>query len=679
MSHRTNALALATALMLVVAALGAHAEDLTLTVGASPDLPVFAHVPRPVVSGTTNAPPGSVVTITIGGQSHAATVREGGAFSIDWPVDLEAGSHVVSASVAAPDGRTATAEQDLRVELEEFMPRQPIEPPPAEEPLPKIVPNIEDFAAYTDRWQIVPPADYELQVSPKGKWDPYNQNILKGDKPRFGKDVFLSLTGISDFLVEYRDLPTPTGISTDDPTSFPFFGEGEQLVMNQNVVMTADLYKGLTTFRPATWRARATLVGNVNYVNLRETNGVNIDVREGTDRTDGTFAAQELFYERKLRTLSENFDFMSVRAGVQSFVTDFRGFIFNDQNLGVRLFGNWANNRYQYNVAYFDRLEKDTNSGLNKYELRDQQVFVANLYRQDTFTPGYTTQFSVHYLKDDGGVYYDKNGFLVRPAPVGDFVPHEIDAWYLGWAGLGKIGVWNVDHALYYVGGEDSRDPIAGSDPLGGGVGNDGVQPGTGEVDISAYMGFVEVSRDYDWIRPRAALFFASGDDDIFDRDATGFDAIFSNPNALGGGFSFWNRMGIRLPGTGLGLTQRGSLLADLQSSKDEGQPEFVNPGVQIASIGVDLDLTPRIKTIFTTNYIRLAKTEVIEGLIFQGDIDKEMGFDVNLGVRYRPFFSNNVTVLAGTAAFVPGSGWEDIYEDDDIHWHVFTNLTLQF
>ncbi len=679
MSHKTKVLAIAAAISFAVAALGAHAEDLTLTVGTSAETPIFAHSARPVIAGTTTAPPGSSVTLTIEGQTQTALVGEGGAFSIEWPADLEAGSHLITASVTTADGSTMTAEQDLRIDLEEFMPRQAIEPPPMEEPLPRIVPNIEDFAAYTDRWQIVPPADYELQVSPRGKWDPYNQNILKGDKPRFGKDVFLSLTGISDFLTEIRDLPTPTGISTDDPTSFPFFGAGEQVVLNENVVMTADLYKGLTTFRPATWRARATLVGNVNHAMLREANGVNIDVREGTNRTDGTFAVQELFYERKLANLSENFDFMSIRAGVQNFVSDFRGFIFNDQNLGVRLFGNWDNNRYQYNVAAFDRLEKDTNSGLNKYERREQQVFIMNAYRQDTFVPGYTTQVSFHYVHDEPTVYYDKNGFLVRPAPVGDFVPHEIDAYYLGWSGLGKVGVWNVDHAFYYVVGEDSRDPISGFDPIGGGVGNDGVEPGSMASDISAYMGFVEVSRDYDWLRPRAAIFFASGDDDLFDRDANGFDAIFSNPNALGGGFSFWNRMGIRLPGTGVGLTQRGSLLADLQSSKDEGQPEFVNPGVQMLSLGLDVDVTPKIKALFTTNYIRLAETEVVEGLIFQDDIDKEMGFEVDLGVRYRPFFSNNVTVLAGTAMFVPGSGWEDIYENDDLHWHFFTNLTLQF
>ena len=45
-------------------------------------------------------------------------------------------------------------------------------------------------------------------------------------------------------------------------------------------------------------------------------------------------------------------------------------------------------------------LEKDTNSELNTRvnlgEWRDQTVFIANLYRQDTKWKGYTTQFSFH-------------------------------------------------------------------------------------------------------------------------------------------------------------------------------------------------------------------------------------------------------------------------------------------
>ena len=46
--------------------------------------------------------------------------------------------------------------------------------------------------------------------------------------------------------------------------------------------------------------------------------------------------------------------------------------------VGARLFGNYASNRWQYNLAIFDRLEKDTNSGLNTLaDFRGQQVAVA--------------------------------------------------------------------------------------------------------------------------------------------------------------------------------------------------------------------------------------------------------------------------------------------------------------
>ena len=76
--------------------------------------------------------------------------------------------------------------------------------------------------------------------------------------------------------------------------------------------------------------------------------------------------------EIHLRDLSDNYDFMSLRVGNQPFNADFRGFLFNDVNLGARLFGNWDNNLYQYNLAAFDMREKDTNSELNTFDNRDQ-------------------------------------------------------------------------------------------------------------------------------------------------------------------------------------------------------------------------------------------------------------------------------------------------------------------
>ena len=48
-------------------------------------------------------------------------------------------------------------------------------------------------------------------------WDPYNQNKLKGDYPVIGKRTFFTFTGISDSLLEGRNLPVPSGVSTAAP------------------------------------------------------------------------------------------------------------------------------------------------------------------------------------------------------------------------------------------------------------------------------------------------------------------------------------------------------------------------------------------------------------------------------------------------------------------------------
>ena len=74
---------------------------------------------------------------------------------------------------------------------------------------------------------------------------------------------------------------------------------------------------------------------------------------------------QAAFVDKHLRNVSDRFDFDSFRVGIQPFSSDFRGFLFQDNQLGVRLFGTRDNNRWQYNLAYFRRIEKDTNSGLN--------------------------------------------------------------------------------------------------------------------------------------------------------------------------------------------------------------------------------------------------------------------------------------------------------------------------
>src|SRR6185436_19636670 len=106
----------------------------------------------------------------------------------------------------------------------------------------------------------------------------------------------------------------------------------------------------------------------------------------------------------------------------------------------------------------------------------------------------------------------------------------------------------------------------------------------------------------------------------------------FDNPAFAGGGFSFWNRLGIRLAGTGVTLVNRGSLLPDLRSSKEEGQPNFVNPRLRLLTTGVDLEVTPKLKVIATANYLEFDATETLEKLLFQAPIDREIGWDLSIG-----------------------------------------------
>ena len=159
--------------------------------------------------------------------------------------------------------------------------------------------------------------------------------------------------------------------------------------------------KATPVFGPIDFRIRFTPEFNLNFLQTRERGLVNVDVRDGTNRFDTHAGVQEGFVEAKIHDLSPNFDFISVRAGIQQFVSDFRGFIFAEEQPGVRLFGNLRSNRINYNLAWFYFLEKNTNSGLNTFERRHQQVYVGNVYIQDFFAKGYTTEFSFHYNRDD--------------------------------------------------------------------------------------------------------------------------------------------------------------------------------------------------------------------------------------------------------------------------------------
>jgi len=530
---------------------------------------------------------------------------------------------------------------------------------------PEYLPPVADiYNAVPNRWALNQP-DYRRYpqkgeyLYTKSHWyDPFNRNRFKGDEPIWpevlGQQIFLNITASSETFFDGRRVPSPSGVSAAQPGSSGFFGRGEQAFFDQTLRFSLDLFHGDASFKPVDWRIRITPELSLNDLDVRELGIVSPDVRAGTNRFDNHVGLQEAFVEVKLHDLSDNYDFISARAGIQQFNADFRGFLFVDEQPGLRIFGDWKSDRIEYNAAYFQFLEKNTNSGLNTFNRRHQQVVLGNVYLQDFFFPGYTAEFVAAWNKDDPSVHYDDNGFLVRPAPIGNVISqgpgggalaHGIRVGYFGWLGSGHIRRLNLTHAFYQAVGEDTFNPIAGR-----------------RVTVNAQMAAVELSYDRDWIRYRVSTFYTSGDANPRDGRARGFDSIDDLPNFAGGIFSFWNREAIRLLGSGVSLTTDGSLIPSLRSTKEEGQANFVNPGIFLVNAGADFDITPKLKGFANFNYLRFERTEPLEFALFESPIRHSIGEDFGIGVTYRPPLTENIVLTGGASALQPGDGFKDIY-----------------
>src|SRR6185295_18669300 len=98
---------------------------------------------------------------------------------------------------------------------------------------------------------------------------------------------------------------------------------------------------------PKRWAVRATTVTNLNAASVGSFSFSDFQ------KKPVKFAVEELFGEARVAVLDPAFDFVSIRGGMQNFNSDFRGYLYVDNQMGVRLFGNARQNRDQYNIVYF--------------------------------------------------------------------------------------------------------------------------------------------------------------------------------------------------------------------------------------------------------------------------------------------------------------------------------------
>jgi hypothetical protein len=521
--------------------------------------------------------------------------------------------------------------------------------------------------------QTVPVPDRNRIINALGVPDnpinPYRQSTLKGDRPLFD-DWFVQLSAILDVIYEPRAIPVPVDvITTYRPNSGGQFGRPSQYLFATTLIPTISLIKGDTAFKPPDFQIVLTPAFNYTQLSVDELGLVNIDPRRGTNRDTRFATLQEAFIDYHLRDVSDRYDFDAIRVGIQPFNADFRGFLFQDEQLGVRLFGDRANNRYQYNLAYFRRIEKDTDSGLNDLgqPLRRDDIFLANLFVQDFPVQGYTTELSaIENLNHDTATYYDKDGFQERPAQLGLEDPHKYAVTYYGLNGDGHFGRLNLTQSYYYVVGNDSRDEITGKN-----------------AQIRAYFAAAEPSIDFDYVRFRGSALYASGDSKPFGKTETGFDAINENPQFAGADTSYWIRQDIPFIGGGVvDLVGRDGLLPDLRSSKDEGQSNFINPGLSLIGAGVDVDVLPELRVTFNANHLSFNNTKILELLREQTPIHRNIGWDLSGALTWRPFDTQNVVLRASAAFLLPGQGFRDLFasqSQDQVYYSVLLNAILTY
>lgn len=496
-------------------------------------------------------------------------------------------------------------------------------------------PSGSDFFPIYDRFRLGFPA-WERYYSSYGNWwDPYHTNVIKGDYPFIpGDNKFFELTAVFDTQGQARRRAVNAagngGNGTLDDTQFV-----------HRFFLTTDYFQEDNTFTPSPWFFRLT-----QAIDFRDNN-------QAGDAHNEEYGIQEAFVDLQLAVLSDYFDTLDLRIGRQVFNTDFRGFLYNDADDMVRLFWNYAANRWQYNVVYVDAKQRDAVSNFKVgFEDRQQQILIVDVTRQDSPVPGFFWHAAFAYNNDQRGV--DQFGVNQQ----------DLNAGYVTVAGEGVINTFDISAAFIQAFGYDDNNPVAGRGQ-----------------NINAQFAALEITRPTDWYVPRVSIMYASGDSDPTNGTAGGFDAILDNPLFAGANFNTWNREAHVSSQGGFRMVSQNSFLPNLRDNRFNPS-NFVNPGLLMATAGVDAVLTAKTVAFVNYNYMRFVAPAAIEqAIVVAGgaptDVDSDLGHDLTMGIVYKPYIIDNVTFTFGGSMMVQGEGMKDLTGESDNLYTTFMAYTF--
>ncbi|HXI02881.1 MAG TPA: hypothetical protein VNI57_06845 [Candidatus Saccharimonadales bacterium] len=453
------------------------------------------------------------------------------------------------------------------------------------------------------------------------RWNPYQQNPLKADFPVFGQRGFFELFAISNTNAKSRQ-----DIGQDSANDFE----------KSNLLLGFEIKRDEDTFQPSSLKFR--LLGNFQA----DHNGLIKDSNQ-----DAGF--QEAVVQARLFEIGHNYDLSFFEGGIRPFRSDFNGLILNDAVGVAHIFGTMKRALWKYNVGAATTLKKDPRSNLVTFSSdvpsTQQKIGFFSLVREDII-PGWTAEMSLHYNTDKRA--------------------ENLNVGYAGVAFSGHIRRWIFQPAFYLASGTDDLNPLSGE-----------------KEDVSAWLGLLDLRYPMDFIIWRGAALYASGDGSLHDGKAKGFDSISDSINLFGGPASFF--VGEKINVAGRTLVNVNSALPSFRSG---GRSNFVNPGVRLLNLGADFVLTPKVAAAVDVSSVSFADT----GALFEAldadpnffpagttGIDKSIGTDASVALRWRPLLIDNFVVEVGASGLVPGDGLKALTGKDKTAYAARLNVLLVY
>ncbi|MCL6480243.1 MAG: hypothetical protein K6U02_00815 [Firmicutes bacterium] len=490
---------------------------------------------------------------------------------------------------------------------------------------PSATPAQSEIRTVPSRWRSFDPSgqnpEYIFRI-----YDPYHQNLLKADFPLAG-NWFLELNALNTFVYKARRNLDFSNVFADQISLGNLEFHSHNHFRNENLIFGLELRRFDDTFFPSDFRIRL--------------NGV-FDYRADLNAFLRTSNVEpflfDAFVDVKLHDFGgdedgrDNFDLLFLRGGFQGFRSDFHGLVFNDVGLGGRLFGEFQRNRFRYDFLWLKLFQKDPATGFLSFSRPSaHQVAIGRFTWEDFLVLGWNSEWSVHYNRE-------------RRKIGGGPLEQQHDTFYWGATFNGQLGRVEFNPAFYAVHG--NADQVVGGVPV--------------EHSVAAFLVLLDVRYPFDYWKFRAGYLFASGDGNPADRRDTGFDAISDSIVLFGGPLSYWTGENIRF-GRG-DFVRANSVFPSLRGANEPAN--YINPGIQILNVGLDVVLSPRLEFSGNVNYLRFVSRGAYTNRVVIRDLSA--GLEENFFLRIKPFLrevNQNVLLDVGFSVLHAQPGLQSAFQ----------------